>query len=115
MILNREQLEKVDDRKIITVEVPEWKAKVNIKSLSVKETVEFEEAAKNEAETKDNLVTKYIALSLVDEKGERLYPDANEGMKALERFSTAAIVRLSNEIKKLGGMNEDDIEKLAKN
>lgn len=114
-ILNREQLEKLNDRKIITLHVSEWEQDVCLGSLSVEDTLKFERAVREEEETQDNVITKYVALSLVDEKGEKLFPDLKEGMQILGKKSTAAILQIFQEAQKLNSMEEGDIEKLAKN
>lgn len=79
-----------EDRNIIEVEVPEWGGKVGIKVLSGAERSHFETIF--DEKKVDMFKVKFVACSLCDERGARLFTD--EEVSSLAEKSGRVINRL---------------------
>lgn len=114
--LSREQILSADDRKTVTVAVPEWGGDVLVRSLTGAERDKFEESLQTVRgnKTKRNLKNfraRLVSLCLVNEQGELLFspPDVEH----LGAKSVAALQRVFNKCNELNGMSDEDIEELT--
>jgi len=102
-ILSAQDIETVD------VEVPEWGGTVRLKSLSGEEASRFGEMFEKD---KTGASLKILALSAVNEEGERLFSDTE--VAQLKRKSLRAILKLQKEALRINGLTDDE-EKKTKN
>lgn len=89
-MLSKSAILAAEDRSIKTVNVPEWGGDVGIRVLSGSERALFESLFE---ERKDDLFkVRFVACSLCDEKGSRLF--SNDEVEVLAEKSSRAIARL---------------------
>ena len=71
-LLSKAQILAADDTKQETVEVPEWGGEVIVAVMSghARDRLEASIVGKNGGQNLQNIRAKYVAASLVDEKGE---------------------------------------------
>lgn len=113
-LLNRDQILTADDLPTEDVEVPEWGGTVRLRALTGTERDAFEVSVAGDGKKNlSNLRARLVALSVVDDKGERLFTDAD--VKKLGLKSAAALDRLFDKARHLSGLDEDDVEELAGN
>jgi hypothetical protein len=109
--LTKEQIQAIKDLPIITVDIPQWGGKINIKSPSCYDrdrmAVEFKDDDNEYIRAK--LAVRYI----VDEKGERMFTDGD--IKMLAGKSPHALDIIFKEIQKLMGFNKEEVEEVVKN
>lgn len=114
-LLSKKDILEAKDNNYVDIEVPEWGGTVRIASMSGRARDQFEASivGKNGGMNTTNIRAKLVAASIVDEKGELLFSDAeviklgNKSAKALDRIFDAA--------QKLNAIGDKDIEELAKN
>ena len=115
MVLSKEQILQADDLKTETVEVPEWDGEVLLRELRGRERDAFEEGSMDKQRniTMTNMRARLVALSAVNEEGERLFSakEANE----LGNKSATALNRLFEVCCRLSGITSDDVDKLEGN
>ena len=116
--LTKERILAVDDIVTEDVDVPEWGGTVRVRGLSGVERDAFEasmiERRGKKVETNlTNLRAKLVAASVVDEKGSRLFSDAD--VKALGAKSAAGLDRVYDVAQRLSGISDDDVDELAGN
>jgi len=116
--LTKEQILAAQDIVREAVPVPEWGGEVLMRGLSGIERDAFEASVvhmngRQPRYTLNNLRAKLVALSVVDEAGERLFSDAD--VTALGRKSAAALERVFQVAQRLSGLSAQDIEVLSKN
>ncbi|AEV52072.1 hypothetical protein [Rhodococcus phage REQ1] len=116
-LLSKNDILSVDDRKTVRVSVPEWGGEVLVRTLSGRERDEFEASTVKTNKGKqeqnfENFRARFVALCVVDEKGERLFATRAE-VSMLGNKSVAALQRVFNEAQKLNGMTEADVEELT--
>ena len=75
-MLNRDDILKVVDLDVKTVEVPEWNGSVNVRGLTARERDSFE-ASIGQSANLDNLRARLVVLCLVDEEGKRIFKDSD--------------------------------------
>ena len=61
-----------------------------------------------------NMRAKLVALTVVDDKGKRLFR-GDADVNALGRKSAAALQRVFEVAQRLSGLSDEDMEELAKN
>jgi len=116
MTLSKEQINKADDFKTIEVPVPEWGGSVLVRTISGTERDAFEQTifdGKSQSARLTNIRARLAALTMVDEKGKRLYEDKE--IATLGRKSAKPLDRIYDAAAKLNGLSKDDVEDLAKN
>ena len=115
MVLSKEQILQADDLKTETVEVPEWGGDVLLRELRGRERDAFEEGSmdKQRNVTMTNMRARLVALSAINEEGERLISakEANE----LGNKSATALNRLFEVCCRLSGITSEDVDKLEGN
>ncbi len=118
-LLSKSDILKADDLKTETVPVPEWGGDVRIRTLTAAQKDDFEAASLQEGKkgqrkaNLNNFRAKFCALVMVDDKGERLFGDAE--VTKLGMKSCAAMDRVYDVAGKLNAMGQRDLEELAKN
>ncbi len=117
-ILGRDDILKAKDIETKEVYVPEWKGSVIVKALNGAERDAFEESllvgkGPNKELNMANVRAKLVAMSVVDEEGNRIFSDAD--VKELSKKSATALQRIFAVAQKLSGLTEADIEELSKN
>ncbi len=116
--LSKEQILNANDIATEVVAVPEWGGEVRVRGLSAAERDRFEERiVKREGKHARVILTdvraKLAALSMVDERGERLFNDGE--VAVLTRKSAAALQRVFEVAQRLSGLTDEDVEELEKN
>jgi hypothetical protein len=116
--LTREQILNANDLPAEDVEVPEWGGVVRVRALTGAERDAFEAAiikvrGKRVDFHLENARALLVAMSVVDEDGNRLFSD--EDVKALGRKSAAALDRVASVAMRLSGLTQEDLEELTKN
>lgn len=89
-MLSKAAILACEDKNIITVSVPEWGGDVGIRVLNGRERSMFEAIFQEKAS--DLFKVKFVACSLCDEKGCRLFSD--DEVEALAEKSGSVIARL---------------------
>ena len=117
-LLTRQEILSIRDIRTETVFVPEWGGSVKIKAMTGKErdaweTALFQIDGKDVKMNKENLRAKLVALTVVDEAGQRLFTEAD--VEALGSKSAAALDRVYQASQKLSGLAPDDIKEMEKN
>ena len=99
-----------DDLPVGQVETPEWKNNPITYIRSLPE-LEFQTVA--ELDDKDNPHSRFAAMVICDEDGNRLFTD--DDAEALGGKSPVVLRRITSEAMKHNGLTEDEQEKTAKN
>ena len=107
------------DRKHVDVEVPEWGGTVRLMELSGDDADAFggyAQAQRNPDGSQNikGIRAKLVGLSMVDEKGKRLFSD-DAAERKLGKKSGAVLGRLFEEALKLNGMSQDAQDALLEN
>jgi hypothetical protein len=113
--LNRDAILKADDLRVEEVEVPEWGGVVALRELkgSERDSFEADSLDENQKVSMKNVRARLIALSAVDDKGERIFSQ-KDAIK-LGSKSATALNRLFEVACRLSGITEADVEELEKN
>lgn len=117
-LLTRDAILKATDLPHEDVDVPEWGGTVRVRTLTGAERDQFEASivelrGKKRKINTANIRAKLVALSVVDEQGNRLFSDADVAL--LGKKSAAALDRVFAVAQRLSGVTEDDVEELEKN
>lgn len=116
--LNRDEILKLNDLPVEEVYVPEWDAWVRVRGLTGAERDRFEQSiveqrGKATRMNLRNIRAKLVALTVVDEQGNRVFSD--EDAEALGRKSASALNRVFEVAQRLSGLRQEDVEELAGN
>ena len=112
-ILSREEILAAKDIKTEIVPVPEWGGAVRIKALDGKERDDYEESVMTKGKKgamdiiSRRLRVKLLAVSIVDEKGVRMFTE--DDVELLAGKSAAAIDRVFKVAQRLSGLGEDQV------
>jgi hypothetical protein len=117
-LLGRDAIFAVSDLQTEDVPVPEWGGTVRVKGLTGSERDAFEESCvsgkgKNASFKMTNIRAKLVAKTVVDEKGELIFKEAD--VEALGKKSGAALDRVFSVAQRISGITKEDIEELEKN
>jgi hypothetical protein len=117
-MLTKEQILKAKDLVTQEVDVPEWGGTVIVKGMTGTERDSFEQAiidtkGKSTKTNLANIRARLCSLTMVDDKGERLFADSD--MIGLGKKAAKAIDRVFAVAQDLNGMSAVDVEELAKN
>lgn len=117
-VLTRDAILAAPDIQEEIVPVPEWGGDVIVRGLTGAQRDAFEASVVEQKGKKtemklDNIRARLVALSIVDEKGKRLFSDAD--VVALGKKSARPLQRLWDKARELSGLSDDDVEELAKN
>ncbi len=105
----RDRILEAEDSPFEEVDVPEWKEKIRIRTMSGEERYEFESSL---TDTK-NIMVRMLAVTLCDLEGNRLF--TLEDMEKLNKKNSKVLIRLFSKAKKLNAIDKSDIEELTKN
>lgn len=117
-LLTRDAILQAQDLPTEQVHVPEWGGDVLVRALTGAERDRFEQSiveqrGKNTRMNLQNIRAKLVALTVVDEQGNRIFKD--EDVKWLGNKSAAALDRIFEVAQRLSGLRDEDVEELAKN
>lgn len=117
-LLTRDAILQAQDLPTEDVEVPEWGGTVRVRALTGAERDAFEQSiveqkGKSTKMNLQNLRAKLVALTVVDEEGNRIFNDADA--KLLGQKSALALNRVFEVAQKLSGLTPADVEELTKN
>jgi hypothetical protein len=117
-ILSRASILAAEDLPRETVAVLEWGGDVLVQGLTARERDDFEISlstgkGKNAETNFRNLRARLVARAVVDEKGDRLFGDAD--IAALGGKSAVVLQRLFEVAQRLSGFTTADVEELTKN
>jgi len=117
-ILTRDAILQAEDLPRELVEVPEWGGCVYVRTLTGTERDAFEasvveQRGKSTKMNLRNIRAKLVALTVVDEEGNRIFSDADVGQ--LGKKSAVVLDRLFEVAQRLSGLKDEDVEELAKN
>jgi len=117
-LLTKDAILQAQDLPTESVHVPEWSGDVLVRALTGAERDAFEQSiveqkGKSTKMNLQNMRAKLVALTVVDEGGNRLFTDADA--KLLGKKSALALNRVFEVAQKLSGLTPEDVEELAKN
>jgi len=107
-LLNKDQILEASDLQTFSVSVPEWGGDVQIRSMTGADRDEFEsslvkvDAAGNRSPDMSNHKAKLVAMTLVDESGNRMF--THDDVARLATKSSAALNRVYEAAQKLNGI-----------
>lgn len=114
-LLTKEQLlEKGSERNTLDIHVPEWGGELRVRALSVAERQRFENhtirasAANNGKPNMIELRERLLAMSIVDDAGNRMFTDKE--VAKLSDLDGAVADRVFDEIRDFNGMADGSIE-----
>ena len=118
MLLNKEAILNAQDLQHEDVFVEEWKGTVRVRALTGAERDAFEASivegkGKNVKTNLKNIRAKLVALTVIDENGERLFNDHEA--QVLGTKSASALDKVFEVAQRLSGLRDEDVEELAKN
>lgn len=118
-MLTREQIKAIQDLKVETVLVPEWGGEVSVRGFTGLERDAFEQKCLEQGSgtAKQNikgLKLRMVMETVCTEDGTALlFKEEDRGW--LAEKSAAAIDRIFQVAKRLSGMGDEEVEKLAEN
>lgn len=116
--LSRDDIFKVEDRETRDVDVPEWGGIVRVRALSGAERDQYDTSRMERLKdgtyvpTLANSRAKLVALSIVDEDGNKLFTEHDIGRLGLK--SAAALTRVADVAMELSGLTVQAAEELGK-
>lgn len=116
MALSRDAILGADDLKKEVVRVPEWGGDVLIASMTGEARDAWEQSlvgAKKGEVNMRNVRARLLAYAAVDEKGERLFSDADA--EKLGKKSAKALERCVKVIQRLNALTDQDLEEAKGN
>jgi hypothetical protein len=108
-VLSRDAIKKAQDWKLEKVEVPEWGGDVYLRTLSGTERDLFEDGYADQK--MKNFRARFLALSLCDDNGERLYGD--DEASELGTKSSVVLNRLFDKAWALNAFRTKDVDALG--
>lgn len=117
-LLSKDAILKRTDLRVEDVDVPEWGGTVRVREMTGSERDQFEMASivrrgKNREVNLRNLRARLVVMSCVDEKGERLFSNAD--IEALGKLGAAGIQRVYDKAMELSGLSDADVDELTEN
>ena len=111
----RDRIVGSDDLRRRQVHVPEWGCDVYVRSFTGTERAAWERSTVKEVDGEvvrdlDSISTaalRLAVLTLVDESGARVFPDAADGMEALGSKSATAINRIAEAASEVNALGSD--------
>ena len=115
-LLTRDSILNADDLPFEDVHVPEWGGMVRVRTLTGRERDEFEAGILSgptgeRIVVHDNLRARLVSLTVVDEKGKRVF--TTKDMEPLGLKSAAALDRIFSVSMRLNGLSDVDVEELV--
>lgn len=118
--LNAAEILAKDDAHFEDVEVPEWGGTVRIRSLTADERDAFDESitklvGSGKYQTRELVMkgirAKLVARSLINDKGERLFTDAQ--VEALGKKNATVLDRLFAVAQRVSALSKEEVDKMA--
>jgi hypothetical protein len=114
--LKGEQILAINDIKTQELFIPDWDSWVRVRTMSGAEYDRYQKSiligkGKNRDVNLMNARAKLVALTVVDENGQRLFTDSQ--ITALGQKSSAAIGLIFDLATDLAGITEEDVEELV--
>jgi hypothetical protein len=102
--MNKEQLMSIDETE--SVDIPEWKDSVRLKPLNAKEALDFIDFCESEP---DGLTQQFrlCVLTMVDDDGNQIFQDDDEGIDFLRNRSGKAVNRIVEAALRINGLDKD--------
>lgn len=118
-VLTRDAILKAKDMKTEVVSVPEWGGDVIVATITGEARDQMENRIWGERVNPDdrrinNVRAKVVAACVVDEKGNRLFPN-DDDVERLGKKSGKALDRVFTVARRLNGIGTKDIEEMEKN
>ena len=114
MALNRSQILSAKDLPIEEVAVPEWGGTVFVRGMNGAERDAFELSVVDQKQRGrldlSNVRAKLCALTICDEKGERVFSEKD--VEALAKKSATALSRVFIVAQRMSGMSEEDAKEI---
>ena len=114
--MTKAEILSLNDSKIESVDVPEWKTTVHVRTMTGAERDAFEVscmAGKAGTNNLANVRARLCAVCLCDENGVRLFSDGDAD--ALGKKNGAALERIREAAQKLNRIGAADVDELVKN
>ncbi len=114
-LLSKADILSADDLVTERVAVPEWGGEVIVAVMSAADRDLLELSVPDSGTKKErfaNLRARTVALTAVDEQGQRLF--TMEDVEALGKKSCRALRRLYNVASRLNGLGAEEVEELIK-
>src|SRR5690349_4581317 len=113
-LLSRDAILQAADLPRELVKVPEWGGEVYVRGLSGAERDQLEAAMLADKQANyDNFSARLAAMTMVDDRGDRLFSDSD--VAALGCKSASALRRVAEVAQKLSAVSAADVEELTKN
>ena len=114
--LNGEQILAINDIKTVELYIPLWDSWVRVRTMTGAEYDKYQKSiligkGKNRDVNLMNARAKLVALTVVDENGQRLFTDSQ--IIALGQKSSASIGLIFDQATDLAGITEEDVEELV--
>lgn len=113
MSLTKAQILAVNDFGLLEVPVPEWGGSVFIRVISVGDRDSYELEYSQTGGNIPDFRTKFLAKCLADDKGQRLFTDAE--IEMLRERNSRVMHRLFREALKHNDLDESKVQEAAKN
>jgi hypothetical protein len=109
-LLGLEDFGPLDDTKYEVIDVPEWKGKIRIGSLSAEDAVAWQETTQGDKQIDKFAGLLLLVKSLVDKNGNRLYKSDKDpaSIKLFETFkkrNSEVCSRLVTRVRRLNGIS----------
>lgn len=116
--LDRAAMLAAPDLQTEEIEVPEWGTWVRVRGITARERDEWEASCLvGKGKSRDinirNLRAKLVVLSVVDDKGGRIFTDFD--VETIGDKASAAVDRIYSVASRLAGVSDADVEELTKN
>jgi hypothetical protein len=113
-LLTKEAILLADDLPHKDVRVKEWGGTVRVRTMTASERDKWEaETYGGDKMNTADFRARFVALCLVDEKGNRMFSDKE--VAALGQKSASAMQRLLTVAQELNAITDGDVEELEKN
>ena len=111
-MLTKDSILSAKDFDTQVVHVPEWGGDVTLRGLSSMDRDNFEADL---AENQDlrNLRARLVVKAIVDEDGNRIFADSDA--EALGAKNSSVIIRLFEEVRKMSGMSDEELQEAQGN
>lgn len=111
----RQHILNVDDKKVIPLEVPEWKTTVHLRAWTAGERASIQRAWREADKTGkgfESLSARVAVISLCDESGVKLFTD--EHIPALQNKCASALELILNSALELNGLSGEAVAEAKK-